>query len=105
MRAQTLARGQSPSDINPAGVITGSYADTSSVNHGFLRTPDGKFTTFDAPGAGTSAGQGTVGITIDPAGEIVGLYTDASNVMHGFLRTPQVRRGMGSVAGNSFFLC
>src|ERR1022692_2187316 len=42
--------------------------------------------TFDAPGAGTSAGQGTTALFNDPAGAIFGFYLDASNVDHGFLR-------------------
>src|SRR5437879_126803 len=33
--------------------------------------------TFDAPGAGTSSGQGTIGIAINPAGAIAGAYIDA----------------------------
>lgn len=39
--------------INPAGTITGFYADKNSVYHGFLRTARGKITTFDVSGAGT----------------------------------------------------
>jgi hypothetical protein len=37
--------------INPAGAISGSYFDTSGAEHGFLRAPDGTFTTINAPGA------------------------------------------------------
>jgi hypothetical protein len=55
------------------------------VNHGFLRDKHGGLTTFDAPGAGTGLGQGTVPATINPPGAIVGFYLDASNVYHGFL--------------------
>src|SRR5208283_5159469 len=44
------------------------------------------FTTFDAPGAGTGAGQGTIANVISPAGAIVGSTRDASTVFHGFLR-------------------
>ena len=35
------------------------YIDASNVAHGFQHSPDGKFTGFDAPGAGTGSGQGT----------------------------------------------
>jgi hypothetical protein len=59
-------------DINPEGAITGGYLDASSVVHGFLRDPDGTFTTIDAPGA-----QGTLTSTVDglnPAGAISGGY-------------------------------
>jgi hypothetical protein len=39
--------------INPEGEINGFYYDTS-VSHGFLRSPDGAITTFDAPDAVTA---------------------------------------------------
>jgi hypothetical protein len=44
------------------------------------------FTTFNAPGAGTAAGQGTIGIGINAPGAIEGYYLDASNVYHAFVR-------------------
>jgi hypothetical protein len=74
--------------INSAGAIAGMYADASNVYHGFLRAPDGTITTFDAPGAGTGAGQGTMPQNINAAGTIAGWYTDKNNMHHGFLRTP-----------------
>jgi hypothetical protein len=43
-------------------------------------------TTFEAPGAGTGANQGTIGVYINTAGVISGYYGDASNVYHGFVR-------------------
>ena len=45
--------------------------------------------TFDAPGAGTAAGQGTTALGIVPNGTISGFYADASSVLHGFLRAPR----------------
>src|SRR5260370_41399278 len=48
--------GTYPSSINVWGVIAGSYQGADTVFHGFLRTPGGKFTTFQAPGADTTAG-------------------------------------------------
>ena len=45
-----------------------------------------KFILFDAPDAGTGAGQGTVTFAINPVGTITGYYLDSSNVYHGFLR-------------------
>ena len=59
------------------------------MNHGFVRAPDGRITTFDAPGAGTGSGQGTVPSSVDclnQAGEITGFYFDASSAVHGFVR-------------------
>src|SRR5437667_337320 len=46
------------------------------------------FITFDAPGAGTGAFQGTFALDINQAGAIAGETTDASNVSHGFVRAP-----------------
>lgn len=46
----------------------------------------GTFTTFDAPGAGTAALQGTGGTNINAAGDIAGIYVTAPNVAHGFVR-------------------
>jgi len=40
-----------PVSINPAGAITGFYADASYVSHGFLRAHDGTVNTFSAPRA------------------------------------------------------
>src|ERR1700733_12206551 len=48
--------GTYPSGINALGVIAGSYQGADTVYHGFLRSPDGQFTTFEAPGADTTAG-------------------------------------------------
>ena len=43
--------------------------------------------TFNAPGAGTGAGQGTFAYSINQQGTITGFYVDNSNVYHGFVRT------------------
>jgi hypothetical protein len=72
---------------NPAGTVTSGYVDANNVVHGFLRTPRGKFTTFDAPGAGTGTYQGTEPTSINPEGAITGFYVDANGVYHGFLRS------------------
>jgi hypothetical protein len=73
-------------NLNPAGAISGISIDANNVFHGYLRTPDGTITVFDAPGAGTGPNQGTQCSGINEAGTIVGLYIDSSNVNHGFLR-------------------
>jgi len=44
-------------------------------------------TTFDAPGGGTGAGQGTYATNINPSGAIIGFSGDANNVRHGFIRS------------------
>ena len=72
--------------INLQGAIVGVFITDATVYHGFLRAPNGTFTTFDAPGAGTGFGQGTTCTAINFQGDIVGFYQDASNVYHGFRR-------------------
>ena len=77
--------------LNQSGAIAGTYIDANSVQHGFLRSPQGKFTTFDAPGAGTSSGQGTgcpsdCPTSLNDLGQITGNYIDANFVFHGYLR-------------------
>jgi hypothetical protein len=44
------------------------------------------FTAFDAPGAGTSRGLGTYGVSINTEGVIAGYYVDASDAQYGFIR-------------------
>src|SRR5438876_2688441 len=56
-----------------------------SVNAGGTTT---NITTFDAPGAGTAAGQGTIAFSLNPSGAIAGFTRDANNARHGFLRAP-----------------
>lgn len=74
---------------NDRGDIVGFYVDTNVVPHGFLRHPDGRFTTIDAPGAGTAPGQnqGTVLYSINSSGEIAGQFQDTAFVFHAFVRT------------------
>src|ERR1700686_5871993 len=53
-------QGTLPVQITDSGLTVGSYVDAKGVSHGFVRALDGRITTFDAPGAGTNAGEGTV---------------------------------------------
>jgi hypothetical protein len=76
----------SPLIINPNGAIAGWSTDSSDVNHGFLRDKNGAIATFDVPGAGTGAGEGTFSYAISPTGAITGFYFDGADVSHGFLR-------------------
>ena len=47
-----------------------------------------KITKFNVPGAGTGAGQGTVGLGIVAGKSIMGWYIDSNGMAHGFLRSP-----------------
>ena len=74
---------------NFQGAITGYWADASSVSHGFLRSPNGTITSFEATGASTAAGSaGTVPTSINDLGAIAGEYQDANGLYHGFVRFP-----------------
>ena len=66
---------RAPSGINPAGAITGYVLVTLfTVFHGFLGTPDGTFTAFNAPGS-VNGGEPS---GINPAGAITGSAADGS---------------------------
>jgi hypothetical protein len=82
--------GTYPSGINAWGVIAGAYQTADTVFHGFVRSPNGKFTTFQAPGADTTAGSfnGTYPSAINDLGVVAGYYWDANGFSHGFLRSP-----------------
>jgi hypothetical protein len=88
--AATAGDGTFPESINKAGTITGHYTDRKGLYHGFLRSPVGEFITFDAPGAGKTAGSGwgTFPESISDAGAITGHYIDSKDVNHGFVRAP-----------------
>jgi hypothetical protein len=68
-------------------VVVGGYNDASNVIHAFIRASSGTTTTFEAPGAGVAAYQGTTAASINAAGTIVGSYTDPNNQYHGYVRT------------------
>ncbi len=74
--------------INSSSEITGYYIDSSNNYHGFLRSPDGTFKTFDVKGASTWS------IAMNDRGAIGGTYDvllgnrDSSN---GFLRAARGR--------------
>ena len=59
--------------------------------HGFVRAANGTVTSFDAPGAGTKATQGTSPSSINTAGDITGTYSDTSSAAHGFVLTPALK--------------
>jgi hypothetical protein len=80
--------------VNLSGAIAGFTRDTNNARHGFLRSPDGTFTIFDDPNAGTCStscgniqpGQGTRAYAINPSGQITGFYSDNSGRCHGYVR-------------------
>ncbi|HTZ99978.1 MAG TPA: hypothetical protein VMB02_06585 [Candidatus Aquilonibacter sp.] len=61
-----------PNQINLQGSVAGEYTDTNGVFHGFLRDSSGNITVLDAPGAGTSTGEGTEIADMNAGGVMVG---------------------------------
>jgi hypothetical protein len=78
-------QGTQANGVNAEGTVTGFYLDAYSAFHGFLRTPDGRFTTFNAPGSGTGYYQGTGAWGITPSGAIAGDYVDVNCLEHGYI--------------------
>jgi hypothetical protein len=81
-------QGTQATGINLEGTITGNVTDSGFGTHGFVRTPTGRFTNFDAPGADPIVGC-TCPNGINDLGVIAGNTTDTSGVNHGFVRTPE----------------
>jgi hypothetical protein len=82
-----LGQGTFGTAINASGQTAGYYNDAvTGALHGFLRDSTGKFTSFDAPGAGTLSFSGTVPLAINRSGQVAGYYTDNNFAEHGFLR-------------------
>jgi hypothetical protein len=79
--------GSSANGINTAGVIVGTYTDTNSVQHGYIRNLDGTFTVLDDPNAGQSPGTGTSAGRINDTDQIIGTYTTGKGTLaNGFVR-------------------
>lgn len=68
--------------INPEGEIAGESCETAlcnTITHSFLLSKKGAFTSFDPPGAISSAAS-----TVSASGEVVGIFTDSSGNLHGY---------------------
>jgi uncharacterized membrane protein len=87
--------------INVWGNITGYYQDVNGTYHAFVRNANGKFSTFDAPGADTTPGDfnGTLPSGINDLGVIIGNYYDVNGNGHAFVRTPNGKFRVFDVSG------
>lgn len=76
--------------INDFGVIAGITRDETSVRHGYLRYPDGRYVVFDHPNAGTNGarGQGTRVGGLNALGAVAGSVRDSTNFDSPFVRDP-----------------
>jgi uncharacterized membrane protein len=68
-------------DINKKGFIAGTFGTADGAEHGFIRSPKGKYRTFEIPGS-TS-----LGFFINNSVEAAGSYFDAGFTAHGFFRS------------------
>lgn len=72
--------------INFFGAIVGDVTYDDNTTHGYVRTPDGRFEVFDAPGSDPLAG-GSYPLSINFSGAATGFAIDTNIVSHGFVRT------------------
>jgi len=90
--------------IDTIGRIAGNYTDAEVLTHGYLRDQFGNFTSFDAPGAGTDVGRGTLVAGLTAQGEITtGYYTDNNAAGHGFIRSDSGKFTVFEVPGSGRF--
>jgi hypothetical protein len=84
----SAGQGTEATGINLEGTITGNVTDNNFGTHGFVRSPNGRFTNFDAPGADPILGC-TCPSSINDLGIIAGNTADTAGVSHGFVRSPE----------------
>ncbi len=80
---KSQGQGTIPGGIIADGSILGSYIDSNSATHGFLRSPSGQITKFYFSGS-----QGTFPAGLNSALVVAGYYIDTAGAFHGFLRSP-----------------
>ena len=69
--------------INNTGYVSGHYWDTANNEHGFIRTPAGKWIRVNAPGAFQTAGGG-----LNDKVSFIGHYVDNACNQFGFIAKP-----------------
>ena len=73
-----------PTGLNDAGMIGGFYVALSAGGHGFIRRPNGTFTTFGLPDV-----QFIIPLSINAGGAVTGYYqASVYTTSHGFLLSP-----------------
>ena len=81
--------------INRAGAVVGSYTDSRYYSHGFLRSANGHFITFEEIQSGTA----TDAVAINNQSQIIGWANDGNGGTYGFVRNPGGASDTFGVAG------
>jgi hypothetical protein len=77
--------------LNLWGSFTGEYQDTNGGVHAYVRHPDGEFTEFTLPGAGTTNGNGTYASSLNLFGVSIGFSSEPNGTADGYVHFPDGR--------------
>jgi hypothetical protein len=75
-------------DMNASSEIVGTCWSPNGEDFAFSRSPNGTYTVFSLPGAGTGNYQGTYGIAVNPQGWIAGYVINADFAAWSFVMIP-----------------
>jgi hypothetical protein len=78
--------GSLASAINSIGTIAGTFYDSNSIPHAYVRHLDGTYEILDHPSASQSPSAGTSASRINDSGQVIGVFVDAQGTSHGFVR-------------------
>ena len=78
--------GSLASGINSIGTIAGTFYDSNSIPHAYLRHLDGTYEILDHPSASQTPTAGTSASRINDSGQVIGIFVDAQGTFHGFVR-------------------
>src|SRR5438128_9701145 len=84
--SQTARAANPAPDTLAISASDGASDGVQNFSNTALLRPAPTIITFDAPGAGTGPGQGTLAFSINPARAITGFYLDSGDVFHGYVR-------------------
>ena len=76
--------------LNVEGATTGFGVDTNADANSFVRTANGRVTTFTIPGQILGGGNdyGSAGFAINAKGIVVGRWRDTNYALHGYILVP-----------------
>lgn len=78
--------GSLASAINSIGTIAGTFYDSNSIPHAYIRHLDGTYEILDHPSASQAPSAGTSASRINDSGQVIGIFVDTQGTSHGFVR-------------------